>query len=102
MRHEDFGSGVMFESEIGQFEQLGINVRWLEPGQPASMYHEEAAQEAYLVLHGECILIVEDEERPLRQWDFVHLPPRAPHVLVGGGGGPSAALMIGARLAEPV
>lgn len=100
MHHEDFGSGIIFESQLGDFEQLGINVRWLEPGQPASMYHAEGAQEAYLVLHGEATLIVDDAERPLRRWDFVHLPPGTPHALAGAGSGPCAVLMVGARLGE--
>lgn len=99
-RHAEFGSAVVFESDQGAFEQFGINVRWLEPGQPASMHHAEAAQEAYLMLHGEANLIVDDQERALRAWDFVHLPPGAAHVLVGGGDGPCAVLMVGARLGE--
>ena len=36
------------------------------------MYHWEADQEGFLLLSGEALLIVEGEERPLRQWDFVH------------------------------
>ena len=99
-RHADFGSAVVFESDQAPFQQLGVNVRWLEPGQPASMYHAEAAQEAYLVLHGEATLIVDDEERALGAWDFVHLPPEAPHVLVGAGEAPCAVLMVGARLGD--
>ena len=53
--------------------------------------------EDFLVLHGECIAIIEEEERPLRQWDFVHCPPGTRHVFVGAGDGPCAILMIGAR-----
>jgi quercetin dioxygenase-like cupin family protein len=39
-----------------------------------TMYHREKAQEGFLVLSGECLLVVEGEERPLRQWDFFHCP----------------------------
>ena len=99
-RHPEFGSAVVFESGEQRFEQFGINVRWLEPDQPASMYHSEAAQEAYLVLWGEATLIVEDTERALRAWDFVHLPPDTPHALVGAGEGPCAVVMVGTRLAD--
>jgi len=49
------------------------------------MYHGEDAQEDFLVLAGECILIVEGQERPLRTWDFVHCPPWTEHVFVGTG-----------------
>ena len=97
-RSERFGSSARFEDrENAPFPEFAINVRVLDPGQPASLYHAEDAQEAFLVLSGECLLIVEDEERPLRKGDFVHLPPGVPHVLVGAGDGPSSVLMVGAR-----
>ena len=77
--------------------QVGVNLFVLEPGQPMSMYHWEADQEDFLVLSGEALLIVEEEERPLRQWDFFHCPPNVPHSIVGAGSGPAALLAIGAR-----
>ena len=49
------------------------------------------------MLSGECKLLVEGEERPLRQWDFVHCPAGTEHVFVGAGDGPCAVLMVGAR-----
>ena len=52
------------------------------------MYHREDAQEDFLVLSGECLLIVEGEERPLKAWDFVHCPAWTEHVFVGAGDGP--------------
>ena len=55
-------------------QQVGINIGILRPGEPNSMYHGEDAQEDFLVLSGECLLIVEGEERPLGAWDFVHCP----------------------------
>jgi uncharacterized cupin superfamily protein len=64
-----------FEREGPHFEQLGINITVLEPGVSMAMYHWEADQEDFLVVAGEALLIVEGEERPLRQWDFVHCPP---------------------------
>jgi uncharacterized cupin superfamily protein len=77
--------------------QVGANLFVLAPGQPMSMYHWEADQEGFLVLSGEALLIVEDEERPLRQWDFFHCPPDVPHTIVGAGSGPAAILAIGGR-----
>ncbi len=94
---ERFGDGCMFEGTIGTFPELGVNVRVLQPGQPAAMYHREGAQEAFLVLSGECVAIVEDEERQMRKGDFLHSPPGTAHVLVGAGEGPCAVLMVGAR-----
>jgi uncharacterized cupin superfamily protein len=77
--------------------QIGVNLFVLELGQPMSMYHWEADQEGFLVLSGEALLIVEDEERPLRQWDYFHCPPKVPHTIVGAGNGPTAIVAIGAR-----
>jgi uncharacterized cupin superfamily protein len=77
--------------------QVGVNVFVLGPGESMSMYHWEADQEGFLVLSGEALLIVEDEEQPLRQWDFFHCPAPVPHTIVGAGSGPSVILAIGAR-----
>jgi len=77
--------------------QLGINLNVLEPGVPMAMYDWEADQEDFLVLAGEALLIVEGEERPLRQWDFVHCPPGAKHVIVGAGDAPCLVLAVGAH-----
>jgi uncharacterized cupin superfamily protein len=90
------GKVVGFDAEP-EFEQLGIALFVLGPGEPMSMYHWEADQEDFLVLSGEALLIVEGEERPLRQWDFVHCPPNVSHTIVGAGSGPAAILAVGAR-----
>ena len=93
---ERFGASVRFEDE-NRFPEFGINVRVVQPGQPASLYHRENAQEAFVVLSGECLLIVEEQERPLRKGDFVHLSAGTAHVLVGAGEGPASVLMVGTR-----
>jgi len=80
------------------FSQLGINLNVLDPGVPMAMYHWEADQEDFLVLAGEALLIIEGEERPLRQWDFVHCPAKAKHTIVGAGDGPCVVLAVGARI----
>jgi uncharacterized cupin superfamily protein len=80
-----------------RFRQLGINLNVLEPGQPMGMYHRERREENLLVLSGECLLLVEGEERALRAWDFVHCPPETNHMIVGAGSGPSVVLAVGAR-----
>jgi uncharacterized cupin superfamily protein len=80
----------------GDFPQLGLGLTVLEPGEPMSMYHWESDQEDFLVLAGEGLLVIEGEERPLRQWDFVHCPPGANHVIVGAGDGPCIVFAVGA------
>jgi uncharacterized cupin superfamily protein len=100
MTSETFGSGCVFESRDTWFPQLGINISVLEPGQPNCLYHSESQQEAFLVLSGECKLLVEGEERLLRTWDFFHCPAGTEHVAVGAGDGPCVILMAGARLPD--
>ena len=77
--------------------QFGVNPFVLQPGEPMSMYHWEADQEAFLVVSGEAVLIVEGEERQLRTWDFVHCPPNTKHVIVGAGTGSCVVIAVGAR-----
>jgi quercetin dioxygenase-like cupin family protein len=92
---ETRGAACWFANEYGEppieFPQLGINVTVLEPGQ-SGVYHAESNQEAFLVLFGECRLLVEGEERPFRPWDFFHCPPWTEHTFVGAGDGPCAIL----------
>ena len=97
LNSDTFGSGCVFDSREASFKQVGINISVLLPGEPNCLYHSESQQEAFLVLSGECKLLVEGAERPLRQWDFVHCPPGTEHVFVGAGDGPCAVLMVGAR-----
>jgi len=67
------------------FGMLGLAIRVVGPGEPTTVYHWETEQEDFLVLGGEAVLIVEGEERPLRQWDFVHCPPGTRHAFAGAG-----------------
>jgi uncharacterized cupin superfamily protein len=80
-----------------RFPGLGINLNVLQPGQPMGLYHRENAQEGFLVLAGECLLIVEGEERKLKTWDFFHSPPQTEHIIVGAGKGTAVVLAVGAR-----
>jgi uncharacterized cupin superfamily protein len=93
---DEFGSACTFEGDV-RFAEFGINIGVVEPGQPACLYHSENAQEDFLVLAGECLLLVDGEERPLRQWDFFHCPAGTEHVIVGAGTGPALVLAAGAR-----
>ena len=97
VRSEAFGSSCMFEGPEAWFRELGIRLKVLEPGQPNCLYHSESQQENFLVLAGECLLLVEGQERSLRAWDFVHCPPDTEHVFVGAGDGPCVILMVGTR-----
>jgi uncharacterized cupin superfamily protein len=91
------GSECGFESGEFSFGQLGVRLHVLEPGEPNGLYHSESQQEAFLVLSGECTLLVEGEERLLRPWDFFHCPAGTEHIFLGAGDGPCVIFMAGAR-----
>jgi uncharacterized cupin superfamily protein len=108
LTREGFGSRCEFEADVPAvrelpqlephpFPELGFKLAVLEPGQPSTLYHAETTQEDFLVLAGECLAIVEGEERLLRAWDFVHCPPGTAHAFVGAGDAPCLLLMTGAR-----
>jgi uncharacterized cupin superfamily protein len=92
---EEFGRWCHFEGDV-RFPELGINISVLEPGDVACMYHGESNQEDFLVLAGECVLLVEGQERPLKAWDFFHCPPWTEHVFAAGSK-PCLILAVGGR-----
>jgi uncharacterized cupin superfamily protein len=95
---ETFGSGTQFESREHRFAKVGFNINVLGPGEPNCLYHREALEEDFLVLAGECKLLVQGEERVLRAWDFFHCTPGTEHVFVGSGDEPCVILMTGERV----
>ena len=97
-----FGTYTRLGGTRELFPLVGVNIAVLQPGQPACMYHGEDEQEDFLVIQGECLLLIEGEERRLKAWDFVHCPPWAEHVFVGAGDGPCTVLAIGTRLKDEV
>jgi uncharacterized cupin superfamily protein len=111
VRNDLFGGRCVFEAservlseraelEPQKFPDIGFTLQVLSPGRPSGMYHAESNQEDFLVLAGECLLLIEEEERPLRAGDFVHCPPGTRHVFVGAGDGPCVVFMIGGRTRE--
>jgi uncharacterized cupin superfamily protein len=91
------GSECSFESAACVFAQVGVRLHVLEPGESNGLYHRENQQEDFLVLSGECTLIVEGQERTLRRWDFFHSPAETEHIFVGAGDEPCVIFMAGAR-----
>jgi uncharacterized cupin superfamily protein len=97
LAHSKRATIIDWEPEDAAWPDTGVNVQVMQPGQPNCRYHSEPVQEDFLVLHGECIAIIDGEETLLKQWDFFHCPAGVEHVFVGAGDGPSAVLMIGSR-----
>jgi uncharacterized cupin superfamily protein len=94
--NEKFGARsflVPFEEDI----QFGVRVHVLEPGKPSTLYHRETGQEGFLVVEGESLVIVDGQERRLKQWDYFHCTPDTPHSFVGAGDGPCVMVTLGLR-----
>jgi uncharacterized cupin superfamily protein len=97
MQDDRGGEWTAYGEPEREFEQYGIGIHVLHPGQANGLYHSESVQEDFLVLAGECLLLVEEQERRLKAWDFVHFAPGTRHICIGAGDGPCAILMVGAR-----
>jgi uncharacterized cupin superfamily protein len=91
------GSECSFEGRTVEFPQFGVRLHVLPRGQANGLYHSESQQEDFLVLSGECVLLVEGEERRLGAWDFVHSPAGTQHIFIGAGDEPCVILMVGGR-----
>jgi mannose-6-phosphate isomerase-like protein (cupin superfamily) len=83
--NEALGAACIFEGDDAPFPDVGFTLSVLQPGQAGGRYHRESNQENFLVLAGECLLLIEGEERRLEAWDFVHCPPDTEHAFVGAG-----------------
>jgi uncharacterized cupin superfamily protein len=105
---EAYGGVCIFESDefvlrgrpdLTAYEKphAGFTIRVVPPGLPSGLYHAESVQEDFLILQGECLLIIEEQERRLRAWDFVHCPPQTAHAFVAAGDGPCVILATGNR-----
>jgi quercetin dioxygenase-like cupin family protein len=108
LRNDYFGARTSFEAggrivralpelEQHSFPQVGVTVYVLPKGKPSTMYHGETDQEAFLVVRGQCLLLVEGRERLLREWDFFHCAPNTMHGFVGASDEPCVIVMIGGR-----
>ena len=106
--NECYGGVCIFESDnvvlqgrpdLTAYEKphAGFTIRVVPPGKPSALYHAESVQEDFLILLGECTLIIEDQERHLRAWDFVHCPPMTSHAFVATETGPCVILATGNR-----
>jgi uncharacterized cupin superfamily protein len=75
--------------------RVGVHIHVLKPGEANGYYHAEAEQEGFVVLSGECVAVVEGQERRMRRWDYLHSPAGTRHITIGAGEEPCAILMFG-------
>jgi uncharacterized cupin superfamily protein len=108
VNNDAYGGVCIFESDefvlrgrpdLTAYEKpnAGFTIRVVPPGKPVGLYHAESVQEDFLILMGECVLIIEDQERHLRAWDFVHCPPMTGHTFIAKDTGPCVILATGNR-----
>ena len=97
-QENELGATCEFDKHRQRFPEFGINLTALQPGQPMTMYHREGSQEGFLLLAGECLLIVEGRELLLTQWDYFHCPANVAHAIVGAGDHTALVLAVGNRL----
>jgi uncharacterized cupin superfamily protein len=108
LNNDRFGGVCIFESdhvvlrlrpELEDVTHIaGFTMRVMQPGQPSGTYHQESeVQEDFLVLAGECMLLIDGEERQLHTWDVARIPPDVPHTFIGTGDKPSVILGSGNR-----
>ena len=111
LTNDAFGARCVFEADtpvlrrrpdlsVQRFADIGFTLQVLRPGQPSGLYHAETNQEDFLVLAGDCVLVVEGEERRLKPWDFVHCPPGTSHGFIAAGNGPCVIFMTGGRIRD--
>jgi uncharacterized cupin superfamily protein len=94
---EGGGTWSLLESPSAHWQKLGFGLHILWPGDSPGMYHAESEQEGFLVLSGECVAIVEGEERRMGPWDYLHSPAGTAHITIGAGDGPCVLAMVGTR-----
>ena len=99
LTNEAFGAACIFEG-TGELWDVGFTIGVVWPDNPSALYHRESNQEDFLILSGECLLLIEGDERPLEAWDYVHSPPETDHIFVGAGDGPCVIFMTGSRANE--
>ena len=99
-RADGGGTWCSFEPPSAPSPLLGIGVHVLHKGETPGFYHLESNQEGFLVLSGECLAIVEGEERRMRTWDYLHCPPGTAHITIGASDEPCAILMVGTRSSD--
>jgi mannose-6-phosphate isomerase-like protein (cupin superfamily) len=70
-------------------DRAGSAKRWAWPFAVAPPRRGKASreydEEGFLVLRGECLLVIEEQECDLAPGDFVYCPPGTDHILVGAG-----------------
>ena len=111
LTNDAFGARCVFEGGMPvlrrrpdlpahRFADVGVTLQVIQPGQPSGLYHAESNQEDFVVLAGECLLLIDGDERPLKAWDFVHCPRGTEHAFVGAGARPCVIFMTGRRSAD--
>ena len=102
------GAFIGYGRPLGS-DQIAVNMRVLEPGQPhvppgadpASGHGHRSIEELYLVLDGELRVKLGDEVETLRRYDAVLIPPGTTRAARNESDGQVRLLMISRRVEDP-
>jgi uncharacterized cupin superfamily protein len=89
-------------------EQLGFNVRVLEPGMahvppggdPTRGHSHSTIEEIYFVLEGEVTVKLGDDVTKLKRWDAVRIPPETPRAVRNDSDAQAALVMCSVRVTD--
>ena len=76
MTNDVLGDAFIVEGDDVEFDQVGYTIGVLQPGQSGGRYHRESAQEDFLVLAGECLLLDRRRGASARDVGLRPLPAR--------------------------
>jgi mannose-6-phosphate isomerase-like protein (cupin superfamily) len=103
------GAFIGYARPMGS-EQLGLNVRVLEPGmahvppgedETAGHSHDDV-EEIYFVLEGEVTIKVGDDVHTLGPRDAMRIPPETPRASRNDGDANAALLMVSKKMDDPM
>lgn len=103
------GAFIGYARPMGS-QQIGFNVRVLEPGManvppggdPAGGHSHVSIEEIYFVLEGEITMKVGDDTVTLGPRDAILLPPSTPRATRNDGAVPAAFAMVSVHVPDPV
>jgi uncharacterized cupin superfamily protein len=99
------GRSALMLSDAGGLTQFGVNVTILEPGAKSSIRHwHEREDEFVMVLSGDCVLIEDAGETPMKAGDCAAFPAGHPdgHTFLNRGEAECRLLVVGTRLDHDV
>lgn len=71
---------------LGNGDKIGAQLNVIKPGAEIKAHSHENTEEVYYVLSGAMTIISDGEDIPVKEGDFVVVPPRTPHKILAKSG----------------